>query len=94
MEEEFDYNDVFELDGLLYLVVDKTKYNNKNYYFTNKLKNEDEPSEEFIIFSDDNGDFSIEEDTESIKEVIKYFENHYNDLLETYQKETEEIDNN
>ena len=57
-------------------------YKDTNYYFTNKLLNEDEPGKEFFVFKGVSNGIVKEKDKEILDYVLKVFSKNMNDKIE------------
>lgn len=82
MSYELKLDDVFELKDGSYIVIDKLVYKDTNYYFTNKLLNEDEPGKEFFVFKGVSNGIVKEKDKEILDYVLKVFSKNMNDKIE------------
>ena len=56
------------------MVLDQGNYNGKAYYLVSKLDNEDNLTEEFNIFENNNGIVSNVKEEKVLKALIKYFQ--------------------
>ena len=82
MSYELKLDDVFELKDGSYIIIDKLVYKDTNYYFTNKLLNEDEPGKEFFVFKGVSNGIVKEKDKEILDYVLKVFSKNMNDKIE------------
>lgn len=78
---------VITLDnGVNCLLLEKTTYNNDNYFMSVLLNEEEEPSEEYVIFKEivENGENFVEavEDAELLGELTKVFTDIVNKRVE------------
>ena len=72
MENYIDKILVLE-DNTKYMVMDQGNYNGKAYYFVSKLDNEENLTEEFNIFENNNGIVSNMIDGKILKALKEYF---------------------
>lgn len=86
MDYDVIINDVFEFENSDYITLDKYKYNDFYYLFTNKLVSEDEPGKDFVVFKMLPEGLIIETDKNILDEVNKVFSDNFNKKLETIAK--------
>lgn len=90
MDYELNLDDVFEFKGDDYIVVDKIKYKESEYFFVNKLLNEEEPGKEFYVMKGLKEGLIIEKNEEILNEIYPIFSSNINKKIE-YFKETDEV---
>ena len=87
MSYELKLDDVFELKDGSYIVIDKLVYKDTNYYFTNKLLNEDEPGKEFYVMKALPNGLVIETNEEILNEIYQTFSKNMNQRIEYFRNE-------
>lgn len=60
-----------------YMILDQGNYNNKYYYLTSKLDNEENLTEEFNILEDEDGIISRVTDEKLFKALVEYFKKRF-----------------
>ena len=70
--EKIDIDYMFELHGKDYIVLAKTIYNNKTYFFCNEVVN-DEPTSKYKIYKEIGEEFIEETNRTILEEIIEDF---------------------
>ncbi len=78
--EKIDIDYMFELHGIDYIVLAKTTYNKKTYYFCNQLIGE-EPTSKYKIFKEIGYEFIEEKNRTILEEVIEDFNEQIEDRI-------------
>lgn len=60
-----------------YMILDQGNYNNKYYYLTSKLDDEENLTEEFNILEDEDGIISRVTDEKLFKALVEYFKKRF-----------------
>lgn len=81
MNYDVKVNDIFEFEHNDYITLDKYKYNEFYYLFTNKLVGDEEPGKEFFVFKMLSEGLIIETDKEVLKILNKVFSDNFNKKL-------------
>lgn len=74
-------NDLFEVKGKDYIVIDLTNYGGEKYLFTNELNNSEEPTKIFKIFKEVKNGLVEEKNEKILNIILPVFSKGINDKL-------------
>ncbi len=87
-------DDIFSLSSGKYIMLDDYLYEQERYIFVNKLDENDEPTNNFLVFKCTNEGLIEEKNKEKLKPLLEYFSEQANKKLEliaeTYKTRREE----
>ena len=79
---EIKEDDMFTLKSGKYIALSKTKLNDQEYIFTNKLDQEEEPTNKFLVFKVTDAGLVEEKDRVKLSKLLDYFSEVANEKLE------------
>lgn len=78
-------DDIINIDGITYGILDVKPYGGINYYFTNALDENNNPTTEFAIFKVENEEMVKESDADMLKVLSSLFSNSLQDATNEYK---------
>ena len=75
-------DDVFSLRSGKYITLEETFYDEERYIFVNRLDENDNPSDKFVVFKCTNDGLLEEKDVNKLKPLLEIFSNKANEKLE------------
>lgn len=76
--------DLLNYQDEIYMIISIVEYNNNEYLFANKLDDNENSTDNYTIFSNINGLFSIVTDQNIIKQLLPLFQNKIKDTVKKY----------
>ncbi len=75
-------DDVFSLRSGKYVTLEETFYDEERYIFVNRLDENDNPSDKFVVFKCTSDGLLEEKDVNKLKPLLEIFSNKVNEKLE------------
>ena len=75
-------DDVFSLRSGKYVTLEETFYDEERYIFVNRLEENDNPSDKFVVFKCTSDGLLEEKDVNKLKPLLEIFSNKVNEKLE------------
>lgn len=75
-------DDVFSLRSGKYITLEETFYDEERYIFVNRLDENDNPSDKFVVFKCTSDGLLEEKDVNKLKPLLEIFSNKVNEKLE------------
>lgn len=75
-------DDVFSLRSGKYITLEETVYDEERYIFVNRLDENDNPSDKFVVFKCTSDGLLEEKDVNKLKPLLEIFSNKVNEKLE------------
>ncbi|MEE3343454.1 MAG: hypothetical protein VZS44_05140 [Bacilli bacterium] len=88
---DLELKKIFRKDGKTFIVIAITEKNGKKYAFSNRIEYEkEEVTDEYNVFTIENGEYAYVNDKELINELLPTFQKQIKEQLEEIMKENNE----